>query len=822
MAQNIKTGGRDHIRVLDESRLTLTNIISVFESCLNRTIGAKINELTDDLITVQIYYYELFKDLEYFGFMFKGERYIYFSSSAGQIRTKKAVFIKESTWLKHQRTIMCGLTIDDINARGGMNVNKLLAYLALQNSATDVWEDFNIDKSIVIDDFETDVDGTFDFIDDVTYEIKRTTGKATITHTDGAGMMLPKFGNNRMVRAPWIKGLLGVFDFRRFIVEHGCSPKIKDVYGIEHDVLAEDIEVIFTKSQFKLWKYYDNWDKYKELYHKYGCTTGYCNLELDRIRDNCVSYQMLQSFTDYTNEEFELMIARSNSKLENISSSVKNMQAAFGVNAYNMNLTPFQEAIKLYPALLNDEFVKGTLRELKDSLVNSYRSGKLDVRGKYTFVLPDFYAACQHWFLGIAEPEGLLQDGEVYTNLFKLDERLDCLRSPHLYQEHAVRYNLAYKGRGMRMEYARQWFTTNAIHISCHDLISRILQCDFDGDTLLVVADENFVRVADRNMRDIVPLYYDMKKADAVQITRESIYDGLISAFTHSNIGIYSNSISKIKNSQEFLGANKDEALRAIKLLCMENNFCIDAAKTLYMPERPKEDQALLSRYTSVKLPHFFVFAKGKREDQTLPPNNSIVNRLYKSIKNPRINTKRANLNRIDYTKLMGNKDIDINPDVIRRYKELNSEYRFKVNLTSENKGYIASLVLNDLERFGNDKYELSDMLVKQLYGVENNPKKSILWLVFGDVIVENLKANLSDQNTTRICQCADCLNYFEVDKNKKPSMRCPSCQRDYRSLQYDLRNRNTDVGNAIDGLHIEPDVLSRLNNGELLFITIG
>ena len=50
---------------------------------------------------------------------------------------------------------MCGLTVDHINKLGGINVNKFIAYLALCNSATDVWEDFDIDKAIVVDDLET-------------------------------------------------------------------------------------------------------------------------------------------------------------------------------------------------------------------------------------------------------------------------------------------------------------------------------------------------------------------------------------------------------------------------------------------------------------------------------------------------------------------------------------------------------------------------------------------------------------------------------------------------------------------------------------------
>ena len=44
--------------------------------------------------------------------------------------------------------------LDKINSKGGNNVNKHLAYMALANSATDQWNDFDIDRCIVVDDFE--------------------------------------------------------------------------------------------------------------------------------------------------------------------------------------------------------------------------------------------------------------------------------------------------------------------------------------------------------------------------------------------------------------------------------------------------------------------------------------------------------------------------------------------------------------------------------------------------------------------------------------------------------------------------------------------
>lgn len=703
------------------------------------------------------------------------------------------MFIKESTWLKHQKKIMCGLTIDTINAHGGCNVNKMLAYLALQNSATDVWEEFDIDKTIVIDDFETEVHGVFDNIDDVSFKIERVDGKVTITHTDGAGMMLPKMGNNRMVRAPWVKGLLGVFDFRKFIEVHNCSPIITDIYGKRHDLIAEDIEIIFTKSQFKMYKYYSSWDEYREFYHQNHCEAGYCNLERDYISYNRITYQMLQSITDYEENELDILCDASNRKLDNLCSSPKHMLEAFGVTPYSGELSPMQEALKLYPPLLNDPYIKHKLRDQKNSLLKGYRSGKLEVRGKYTFVLPDFYAACQHWFLGEDDPDGLLRDGEVYTALFKNDERLDCLRSPHLYQEHAVRYNLGYVGCGQRMVDASVWFQTNAIYTSCHDLISRILQFDCDGDMLLVIADENIVRMATRNMRGIVPLYYEMKKAGSVIITNESIYDGLISAFKHSNIGIYSNSISKIKNAPEFYtnGPQHEEALVMIKYLCMLNNFCIDAAKTLYMPECPPEEQKILSRYTSVKLPAFFEYAKDKRKNQVLAPNQSIVNRIAEKIKDRRIDVRKAGIAELDYKMLMSDPDITVADDVVNLYTELSRLYNYLADSSTPN-GYIRTIIINQLEGLGYSDEQLSDMLVKYAYGIKQTDRKSIIWLCFGDIILSNLRKNIEPEKVVAV-KCIDCGVLFETSYNKATSTkRCEDCQRKWHSIQSIISRRNT------------------------------
>lgn len=897
---NIESNGAHHIRELREDAITDKSIISVFDSYFTRTIGAKQDELCEDFMVVQVYYFDVIKDLIYFGFTYKGEKYVYFTSSAGQIRTKKTVFVKESTWMKYQSTIMCGLTIDDINAKGGNNPNKHLAYLALANSATDVWEEFDIDRTIVIDDFETEVEGRYDLVDDVDYSVTRTFGKVPITHTDGAGMMLPCMGKNRMIRLPWVKGLLGVFDFKRFIEEKKCSSVVKDIYGKEHDVIAEDIQIIFTKSQFKMWKYYDSWDDYKKRYKENCCVAGITNVEEDRIKNATINYQMLQSLTDITEDEIKKIVKPSADKLNSLWSSgkgaktkkekiraVESLKAAFGVTPYNMNKTPFQKAIDLYPDLMNDEYVKSQLREIKNAMRKKYRAGKLSVRGKYTFILPDFYAACEHWFMGEQNPMGLLGKNEVYCKLFSKYEKLDCLRSPHLYMEHAIRDNAAYRG----VETYDKWFDTSAVYTSCHDLISKILQFDVDGDKSLVVADKTLIEVAERNIEkfDIVPLYYNMRKAEPVHLDNAEIYNGLNAAFTGGNIGIYSNNISKIWNNDIFsineeavmkwqfeeedkewlfevinkngiLAMDKDEfmnwqpdkiekmklleairdrqihAVRVIKWLCMENNFVIDYAKTLYKPKRPKDKKKMIVELTKDLLPHFFKYAKDKNDNQVVRANRSFVNKLDGRfvepddngnneyvIPNNYLNFRNIGLKDIDYRLLMGNPDIECNVEflsngkideektdpLIVAYCELNKQHHFilensiKIDNTfsadAPSKAQIRrniqykcayDEIKNELSQYGYNDNEVADILVKFLYDIKESKSKTVLWSCYGDIIYANLENNEKVKRQTKECQCADCGEWFEVGVFDSATERCVECEKEHKKMLRREQNR--------------------------------
>ena len=68
-------------------------------------------------------------------------------------------------------------------------------------------------------------------------------------------------------------------------------------------------------------------------------------------------------------------------------------------------------------------------------------------------------------------PNGLLENGQVYCSLYEKIDKLDCVRSPHLYKEHCIRNNVV-------DDLKKEWFITKGLYTSCHDLISKVMQFD--------------------------------------------------------------------------------------------------------------------------------------------------------------------------------------------------------------------------------------------------------------------------------------------------------------------------------------------------------
>ena len=746
---------RNELRELRTECINDKNVVSIFESFLTRTFQCKTNELTDDIMIVQVYFFQVAEDIIKNGFIYNGQKYVLFSASAGQIRTKKFVVVKESKIKQYEKTLMCGLTIDEINKRGGVNVNKFLAYYALANSATEVWEDFDIDRSIVVDDFETFVNGEVDYIDDTDYSITRQYMDVLIPHMDGCGIMLDD--TTTMVRLPWIKGLLVKFDFRKFIQENSFNPKcncgiIKDVYGNIHDIYKENIKYIFTKSQFKMWKYYDSWEQYKEYYKKYNCTAGRINQEEEFIPNARINYQMLQTLTDVKLREMRSLARRTIEEIQNVGGDYRTTMRLLGATEDNINPNYIQRSLMIYPELMRDKYSKDIIKDVKRSLVKWGKAGKLAIDGKYTFLSPDLYAFCEWLFLGEENPKGLLANGEISCNLYKDGDELDCLRSPHLYKEHAIRKNV-------QNDLTARWFDTKCIYTSCHDLISKVLMFDCDGDKSLIVKEKQLIRLAKRNMQNIVPLYYNMRKAEPSILNNDTLFHGLELAYTGGNIGIISNNISKVWNS----GKITDREINVVKWLCLRNNEVIDYAKTLYKSKCPNDIDKIIKSYTTDLLPHYFKYAKDKSEHQITYWKPTAVNYLENIIPNTRIRFNKK-INQFDYHVLLhDNKYMykDVYEEIITLYDYLNShKYKFykviddKDNLNIKKyDSYIYQQIKKKLLALPFSKETIVDTLVYFLYSQRKNSSKKTLWECFGKEIYQNIQSNIIEfGNICPIC----------------------------------------------------------------------
>lgn len=318
-------------------------------------------------------------------------------------------------------------------------------------------------------------------------------------------------------------------------------------------------------------------------------------------------------------------------------------------------------------------------------------------------------------------------------------------------------------------------------------------------------------------MEGVNPLYYEMKKANAELITPENTYKGLELAFTGGRIGGISNDITKIWNCDHEI--SEDEK-KAIRWLCMETNFTIDYAKTLFKPTRPEEVDKLIKSYCKAKTPYFFQFAKGKKyvanssASQVEEINDSMMNRIVKEIHTNKFLFKPIkNLAKPDYRVLLCDEFTDYTNDEVNKiFDRWNKKYgnvaRYDDDGNREHNNIAAlkNSVLTDLRKVEIDTFKVINSLVKFLYQKPSNRKKKLFWYIFGEQLYNNIVEHLDG---TQICLCCgkrtnklvndwcyDCINkvngkpvvcvncgkqFFISAKYNKTECRCNECQVEYR-----------------------------------------
>ncbi|NFF80366.1 hypothetical protein FC764_03720 [Clostridium botulinum] len=831
---------KDIIRYINSKNIKETNIVAVGNNNLVRTLGIGLGEFTDVFIEIEVGKTDdlVAENVIENGLYIDNKFYIFFTSGAGQMRKQRFMMIREDIWNKYEKTLMCGLTIDELNKRGGLNISKFLAYLSLNNSSSKIWKDFNINKCIVVDDFETMVTGIVDYIDrkdeEKTKECKRINkkkGKVTtynrkyietnwdiekdkimevpVPHFDGAGIMLTSLSKkNIQFRMPWFKGLLTPVAFREYIKEEHKANRIEepdvevlDVWGQPHKIIKEDIRIILTKSQFKLWKMYDSWSEYKEAFKKYNCTANICETDEDEYKDMQLNYQMFQTLTDMDDLQIKKLAKNFEELHTKLHGDRESKLEFLGATLNNKKRDYMQECLRLYPEMITSDYIKEQLVKAIKSAKNDAKSGRIVIPNtKRMFLLPDPVAFMEWLFKGEETPKGCLENGEVYCKLYdEENQKLDVLRSPHLSFEHAIRINVATKEKNDKYKY----LTTDGIYTSTHDLISKILNFDVDGDHATVISEPWIVALVENmiNKYNINPLYYQMGKAGAKEINNKNIFESLKFVFHKSNIGKVSNTLTKIWNNEE-----PWKVFNIIQKLCAHNNDVIDGAKTLSIRKLPDDVKEVFKEFNNKKYPYFFHFAKGYKSNECEKIGNSVMDRLCKNIDGLRANYNWDACGRFDYKKLMCNKrDFEINYEIIDFYLKLEETTRKRIadyttangdddekNGTAYKYDYynearkvvmdfvksrvkVEGLKLKESNKIINKEYSnIIDNIIKYTMFEDEN-KMAFIYNVFGATIINNLNKNLKKCSIdNKYILCEKCGERVENTNGKRKL--CEGC----------------------------------------------
>lgn len=800
--------------------------IAVFENDVIRLAFRDRNminaeyQLLDEIVYMEIFHHEILRQILRDGIYIGSKEYMLFSATTGQVRNNTVTLMRKDFFEIHKDSLMAGLSPDRINSHTnvwktekGMNVGKYLAYNALSLSSSTLPDrGIDIDRCVVVRGLETIVTGKVKYIDIRTDREGQCyvagtpkeyrTKEIEIEHTDGAGIFLPgELHSSCQIRGGYFKGALFPFDFRLFVNHVAHNSMIVDAWGDVVDVEKEDIRFILTTSQLKMWKEYDSWKEYKENFKKNKLCLSINSYSGQAKETVAFSYQYLQTLPYDT--DISGLCKSAIDDLAMLKTDIEYVKREMGftgdITADEKANSYIAKALDLYPSLIYDPYVKNKIRSLFSARKRSYMGGKLPIRGYYSYIVPDLYAFCEYLFMGEKNPRGLVPEKHVYNKYYDecgAVENVICLRSPHL-----SRYEYA-KRRLIHSDECRRWFSAleNDTVVSCHDLISKSLQCDWDGDEILISADENLYHAAEPLPDE--PLYYEMQKAEAQMIGDEAVYDTLVKGFDNNVIGESSNAVTKLWNSPEL----KEDPLvydDAINVFCAYTNYAIDFPKTgknlalgeygpLYKDLIPPEEIRERMKPAKVKYPQFFRYAKGKKnnlETCTDSPMDRIAKYIDEQVGRKHyqyFDSLKNHLPGFDYRMLMNNErksDSDISLYEVDRSDGRYLKLYNALNRRKQRKREICREIQSECEKHSVEVGEVTAKFdvfhyrcvreVREIFTESNgyfnvnlavnymidmeykqhdfvSTSKDILWKCFGHIIIDNINRNQKNGITVR------------------------------------------------------------------------
>lgn len=497
----------------------------------NRNKLLEIREKLDSILFLEDFISIEFKNKSHYltilkkrGFYVNGIRFVPFLASSGMIRKNTALFINNN--LKHP---MMDVLENDRNEKVPMVAAKFGAYFSLYSSST---LPVSFPRFAIVPDKEIETVrrvnlvsyvgvGEDDKVEEKDYLLK-------LNAWDGQGLITPNLArkwseeleldyvfSSAVVRAPFLKGSVTVFDLEKFANEIAGRYTFTDIYGNEQDI--RDIELIISESMFKLWNSYENTEDYVSKCHKnkLGFSIAKVNLKKEKSYSR-TSYQFLQVlklsdkqiadlcedtiswFRDVSGNSVESMLLYANGEKE---FDLKN----FG------KISPVVRAILLNPETAKDRYVQSKFISTITKKKKESYMGSILVNANYQFMIGDpFYQAC-HIFGVCDKHKPLLQEGEHYGEYWieRGIRQVCAIRSPIVHSSEINVLNLK------DTEDTRKWyshihsgiiFPANGIGVDCaiHG------GADFDGDLICTINNSTMIT----GRQPGYPIIYESQKSE--------------------------------------------------------------------------------------------------------------------------------------------------------------------------------------------------------------------------------------------------------------------------------------------------------------------
>ena len=601
------------------------------------------------------------------GFTLNEDKFVRLFSGSGQIRRNTITFIRQDLYEPILNRLLCGLTLDDYGK--DFNAAKFNAYAGLNMSGCHLLPEELSPNVCVVDDYEairphhivnhvTEKEVNYialpdeDFIltdTQTEFEVKeksairKSDGQSFSVHKgikksvteiayneienspalnsfDGQGLMSPSWAEKvadylglnfipsaLIVRAPWVKGLLADVPFHEWFSENGIS-QIKDSFGKAHDV--NDIDVIISKSQFKMHKIYNKkccamgvnaWDFHqksmKENHLRWGITK--INAEHD---DDCktLNYQYLQAL-QLNNDEIEELCKPTEDFLSLLcNGDLETVYNALMVNVANENEDDaefkklFQAVIEANAHFLHDKYIRELIaKECKTKFVGA-KLGKIICNGNFQFCISDPIAmlewiASNHCDANM-EVKGTVPEAWVYSNYWlnhaDHPEEIVMMRSPLIDRNEIAKRKLIKEAN----HYFR--YLSSGIVYSIHDLTA--LQqggCDFDGDITFSTNNQIILR-GSMDYNSAKPLFYELQSTDLVgRINAINLIKADVRGL-NSRVGTISNKSASLYAKLQNYDADSPEHKKIYDGIIANGQVVgmeIDRIKTAVAPTEPLE-----------------------------------------------------------------------------------------------------------------------------------------------------------------------------------------------------------------------------------------